>query len=600
MKVELTTLLIIFSAASLVSGGCYVNRNITSPYVWKVNPVKGPLPGNFHWGNVNGTNFLTQLKNQHLPQYCGSCWAQAATSALSDRISVMRNGVFPEINISPQVLLSCDRNDQGCQGGDTLSAYQWMNQNVITEENCAPYQALSWKEGLQCNATAICAENFPNKPPFVPAKYNTYQVGEYALLPRYNTSAMMNEIFARGPIACSIFSNPIVNFTGTGVFASNVSGEHNHAISVVGWGTTSDGTPYWSVRNSWGEYWGDNGYIKIYRGNNTIQIESNCVYGVPIVTWQNQTYPHSAPNQPRNDTQQANEVQEPASFARACVLNRNKTVKSVVTMPLPQDTIDIAAVPDSLFWGNISDVNYLSWHVNQHLPQYCGSCWAQAGAASLADRIHILKNNQFPRVALSVQVLLNCYAEGSCGGGWGDGPYEFAHLHGIPEFGCQVYEAKDPKFFECSPMQQCKNCKLNPDGSQNCWAVTNFTRWYVSDHGSLRGASNMKKEIFARGPISCGMYATNKFEQTYTGGIYSEATAAPFPNHYVSVVGWGKDPSTNVEYWIVRNSWGTHFGENGFFRIKIGADALGIGTYDCFWGVPSTTKVSQMPSVATS
>ena len=66
------------------------------------------IPANFWWGDVNKTNYLSWTINQHLPQYCGSCWAHAATSALSDRIKIARKAAWPDINISPQVLISCE------------------------------------------------------------------------------------------------------------------------------------------------------------------------------------------------------------------------------------------------------------------------------------------------------------------------------------------------------------------------------------------------------------------------------------------------------------------------------------------------------------
>jgi len=59
------------------------------------------LPQEWNWQYANGTAYLTNIRNQHIPQYCGSCWAHAATSAFSDRIKIARNAAFPDINISP-------------------------------------------------------------------------------------------------------------------------------------------------------------------------------------------------------------------------------------------------------------------------------------------------------------------------------------------------------------------------------------------------------------------------------------------------------------------------------------------------------------------
>lgn len=56
----------------------------------------------------------------------------------------------------------------------------------------------------------------------------------------------------------------------------------------------------------------------------------------------------------------------------------------------------------------------------------------------------------------------------------------------------------------------------------NCTAVTAYPHYYASQYGSVSGADNMKAEIFARGPISCGIDATAAFEK-YSGGIYSES-----------------------------------------------------------------------------
>ncbi len=92
----------------------------------------------------------------------------------------------------------------------------------------------------------------------------------------------------------------------------------------------------------------------------------------------------------------------------------------------------------------------------------------------------------------------------------------------------------------------------------------------------------------ARGPISCGVHVTSKFE-AYTSGIYSEWTLFPLINHEISVLGWGVDAATNTEFWIGRNSWGTYWGESGFFRIEMHKDNLAIES-DCSWGIPSPKK----------
>lgn len=93
----------------------------------------------------------------------------------------------------------------------------------------------------------------------------------------------------------------------------------------------------------------------------------------------------------------------------------------------------------------------------------------------------------------------------------------------------------------------------------------------------------MKAEIFARGPISCGIFVTNEFED-YQGGIYSQKTVFNLINHEISIVGWGVSKE-GVEYWIGRNSWGTYWGEYGYFKIQMHSENLGVET-DCSFGVP--------------
>jgi len=102
-------------------------------------PMVDALPEAFDWGNVDGVNYLTNIRQQHNPQYCGSCWAHAATSSLSDRIKIARKAAWPDINLSPQLLISCEQEDLGCHGGSAYNANKWIYENYITDETCAIY-----------------------------------------------------------------------------------------------------------------------------------------------------------------------------------------------------------------------------------------------------------------------------------------------------------------------------------------------------------------------------------------------------------------------------------------------------------------------------
>ncbi|GAM16900.1 hypothetical protein SAMD00019534_000750 [Acytostelium subglobosum LB1] len=257
-----------------------------------------------------------------------------------------------------------------------------------------------------------------------------------------------------------------------------------------------------------------------------------------------------------------------------CYKKSSEKFVDTIKTPLPKDTV--TSIPSSWDWRNVSGINYLTWSRNQHIPQYCGGCWAFGSTSALSDRINILRRGVWPQVNLAPQHLINCNGGGTCDGGDPRSAYEFMKKKGIVDETCQPYQAENG--LACTP--SCKTC--SPDGT--CTAVANYTNIYVDEVGTVSGANDIMAEVYARGPIACSIDATDKLE-AYTGGIFKEFVAAPLSNHIVSIVGWGVE--NGVNYWIVRNSWGTYWGEHGFFRIVQGSmfENLGI-ELDCNWATP--------------
>jgi len=259
------------------------------------------------------------------------------------------------------------------------------------------------------------------------------------------------------------------------------------------------------------------------------------------------------------------------------------TVKRSVRSPPPYTRMNASDIPASVDWRNVNGVSLVTKDLNQHIPVYCGSCWAHGTMSSLADRIKIARKGAWPDYNLAIQYILNCGTDvaGSCDGGSPTGAFQFVQENGVPVDTCLQYDANDDA---CSPINTCRTC-VGPPGSGTCSAVTNFTSFYVDEFDSIEGVSNIMAEIATRGPVAAGIDAT--VLETYTGGIITQTQPANI-DHVIEIVGYGTDAATGLDYWICRNSWGQYWGEDGWFRIVRGQDALGIEDM-VSWATPKVT-----------
>ena len=263
-----------------------------------------------------------------------------------------------------------------------------------------------------------------------------------------------------------------------------------------------------------------------------------------------------------------------------------------VKSPLPHTYLDMTALPASYDIRNMSGKSLATDNRNQHIPQYCGSCWAHAATSALSDRINILRDGKTPFVHLAPQVIVHCATGASnysglnvsagCFGGDTFGAYAYMAEHGVPDESCQNYEAKGDGT-QCTPQHICKNCAPG----KGCWAVENPPLWYVEEHGVVLGEQNMMAEIAARGPITATIAVTPELD-AYTGGVFKDTTGAKGLDHDIEITGWG-ETGDGEKYWWIRNSWGVYWGEDGWFRLAKGIDNLGVESQECSWATPKKT-----------
>ena len=370
----------------------------------------------------------------------------------------------------------------------------------------------------------MCRNCEPGQACYIPEQYYVYRVDEYGHV--RGEENMMNELVQRGPFACSIAVTQELDDYKGGIFYDDTGDKYTvHEVAIVGYGE-QNGVKFWNVRNSWGAHWGENGFFRIVRGINNLAIESSCYWGTPLDTWTEgelHTTTAEEQNDPRNDktvydfpqpefhATNDNFLQEykgcrvpKANFTNGPML---KTGNSSHTF-LPVDVL-----PKSVDWRDMDGRNYMSWNKNQHIPRYCGSCWAQGTTSALADRFNIMNKLSDPTpIALNAQAIINCQAGGSCDGGDPAKVYEFAYNHGIPDSSCEQYTASNLPERACTDFDLCRDCippapAPGDDGLDNCAPVAH-KKYYVSEYYSVVGAAQMKSELAQWGPISCGIQAT--------------------------------------------------------------------------------------------
>ncbi|MDZ7860194.1 MAG: C1 family peptidase [Candidatus Krumholzibacteriota bacterium] len=183
----------------------------------------------------------------------------------------------------------------------------------------------------------------------------------------------------------------------------------------------------------------------------------------------------------------------------------------------------------------------------------CGSCWDFAGIGALEA---VLAINESVEYDLSEQQILSCATPGSgCSGGWYATVWDYIRNSGAVLELCMPYEADDT--VPCD------------DGS--CEKVASNNGWVDVQNN----VDEIKEQVLIS-PVATTFHVYDDFG-SYGGGCYEHSGDDPI-NHAVVIVGWADSMCGNEGAWLVKNSWGSSWGDSGYFWIKYGSCNIGTAT----------------------
>jgi C1A family cysteine protease len=210
----------------------------------------------------------------------------------------------------------------------------------------------------------------------------------------------------------------------------------------------------------------------------------------------------------------------------------------------------------------------------------CGSCWAFATEGTLENAI---KLKDGVTVDISEQWLVSCNQSGwGCDGGW------FAHEYNLRTGGSSDSYGGNGGVLEADFPYTATDAACRGPYTHRYWVDS----WaYIASDSGIPSVEEIKQAILTYGPISVGVYVSSSF-QAYSSGVFNRNEDRTI-NHAVMLVGWD-DSQGAGGVWILRNSWGSDWGENGYMRIQYNCCRVGYAA--CYVDYRPSTGLQVTPA----
>jgi len=211
------------------------------------------LADSFDWRN---SSKVTDVKDQG---QCGSCWAFSATENIESVWMIAKNLNAQSMQaLAPQQIVDCDKSDDGCNGGDTPTAYEYViKAGGMDTEKTYPYHA----------ADGTCKFKAAD----VFTKIASYKYATKT----HNEGEMKTNLVAWAPLSICVDAESWQDYT-SGVMSHTECGKSlDHCVLLTGYNGA-----VWNVRNSWGADWGESGYIRLQYGYNTCGLSDEATTAV--------------------------------------------------------------------------------------------------------------------------------------------------------------------------------------------------------------------------------------------------------------------------------------------------------------------------------